>query len=390
MTISKSFLLNLYIFFRKNGFNVKLHDYLLLYQTVHSNIFKDIYKKKNINTLKRLCKSLWVKYYEDEIIFEMLFDSFNNQKTNEFINNENNINTNLKNNLKNNLESNITNENIETIHIKKNKKFPETIQYSNDNFSNEVLPEKIHYSDDNFFNNEKQKPKAQLLFSKPKYHYSLHCRPPDLEEDMYFPATRDEMRQYTQNIKLEVSIYNTKRLDINNTIKNIHDNGGKLIKFVFKNDFELSSNLIFIDKSRSMSPFDMQSEWLLTSLIMNGCIIKSNIYIFDNDMINKLYRYNNQSNNLKINELISCYKYKNNKAIIFSDAGASRGSLNAKRIRNTQFFIKQLKSAGFSIVWLNPLPEDHWYIASADLIKNYVPMFDLSVNGLKKAIMILS
>jgi uncharacterized protein len=75
--------------------------------------------------------------------------------------------------------------------------------------------------------------------------------------------------------------------------------------------------------------------------------------------------------------------------VVISDAGAARGNYDPIRILNTIAFIKALKTYTQHVVWLNPLPKDHWRNNTSEQLARYIPMFPLNRDGIYNAVEVL-
>ncbi|MBK9462664.1 MAG: hypothetical protein IPN94_25445 [Sphingobacteriales bacterium] len=82
-------------------------------------------------------------------------------------------------------------------------------------------------------------------------------------------------------------------------------------------------------------------------------------------------------------------KQPNAAVLIISDAGASGGNYNMKRIEATETFLRELYTHTLKVAWLNPMPEDRWDSSSAYIIRELCDMFEATPNGLQKAMPIL-
>jgi hypothetical protein len=72
--------------------------------------------------------------------------------------------------------------------------------------------------------------------------------------------------------------------------------------------------------------------------------------------------------------------------LIVSDAGAARGNFNEDRVEYTVKFLKQLEQSVSYYAWLNPMPNDSWQNTTAGDIASFVPMFEMSREGLNATI----
>lgn len=75
--------------------------------------------------------------------------------------------------------------------------------------------------------------------------------------------------------------------------------------------------------------------------------------------------------------------------VIISDAGAARGHYIPERVVESLGFAKALRVARAAHVWLNPLPRERWRATSAAELARYVPMFPLDLEGTHHAVNVL-
>jgi uncharacterized protein with von Willebrand factor type A (vWA) domain len=91
-----------------------------------------------------------------------------------------------------------------------------------------------------------------------------------------------------------------------------------------------------------------------------------------------------------VSEIMADFRTVRPDVLVFSDAGAARGTWNETRIEDTATFLYQLRLLGAEqFAWLNALPPDRWQGTSAGVIAQFVPMFYLDGVGLARAIGVL-
>lgn len=91
----------------------------------------------------------------------------------------------------------------------------------------------------------------------------------------------------------------------------------------------------------------------------------------------------------RLGDLLSDWADRRPAIIIVSDAGAARGSFDLDRIEYTAEFIERLTACVREFVWLCPVPKDRWAGSSADEIRRFVPMLEMSRAGLERAVDVL-
>ncbi|BAL89211.1 hypothetical protein AMIS_39910 [Actinoplanes missouriensis 431] len=70
-------------------------------------------------------------------------------------------------------------------------------------------------------------------------------------------------------------------------------------------------------------------------------------------------------------------------AVIISDGGAARGTLQTARLVGTIAMIKALRCP---VAWINPVPAHRWPGTTAEQIARHVPMSELTAEGLHRAV----
>jgi uncharacterized protein len=164
---------------------------------------------------------------------------------------------------------------------------------------------------------------------------------------------------------------------------------GKLISPVLKQQrVNQARLLLFIDSSSSMAAWS--SLWpLWQESVAQGRLGAAAIYYFSNVPLDVLYLNPSLRDPLDLEETLR--SRGKTPLLIFSDAGAARGSRNQDRIDQTQQFLNRARAESRSIVWINPLPPRRWRGTSAQVIVRQcrIPMLPLSDADLVRAVDLL-
>ncbi|MBX3157218.1 MAG: VWA domain-containing protein [Deltaproteobacteria bacterium] len=72
--------------------------------------------------------------------------------------------------------------------------------------------------------------------------------------------------------------------------------------------------------------------------------------------------------------------------VVLSDAGATRGHYDVRRVIDSLGLLAALREAGSTVVWLNPVPTIRWHRTSAAAIARHVEMFPLDREGAQRAV----
>ena len=209
--------------------------------------------------------------------------------------------------------------------------------------------------------------------------------------------------QWRQLIQVWRSLQNNKgeakatsEIDITASLKKLHEKGF-LEQPVYRTRKQNNANLItLIDHKGSMVAFKQLAQILADSAAKAG--INNHSYYFRN--VPQRYNYPEPEKCLlyvyadrgeikhePLRDILT--KQPNAAVLIISDAGASGGNYNMKRIEATEVFLTELYQHTLKVAWLNPMPEDRWDSSSAYIIRELCDMFEATPTGLQKAMPIL-
>ena len=147
--------------------------------------------------------------------------------------------------------------------------------------------------------------------------------------------------------------------------------------------------LLLLDCGGSMVPFHGLSHRLAETALQGSRLAKLQIYYFHNCPTGCLFYQPSLVKGEPIDNVLNCIRSQYTGVLIFSDAGAARGSYNQERIELTRDFLNQLRQQVRYITWLNPIPRHRWSGTSAGKIEHLLPMFEFNRQGLDQAISVL-
>ncbi|TAG60655.1 MAG: hypothetical protein EAZ28_06300 [Oscillatoriales cyanobacterium] len=203
--------------------------------------------------------------------------------------------------------------------------------------------------------------------------------------DEYLPVTSRQIQQSWRFLRRRVREGTLAELDVEGTVEKICQQGILLEPVMmpsYKNRAEL---VLLVDQGGSMVPFHHLSRQLIDKAQQGGNLTKFGVYYFYNYPEKYLYT---DPNRLKYQLVTSILESIDSRTgvLIVSDAGAARGNLNEVREEYTVKFLKQLEQSVRYYAWLNPMPNDSWQHTTAGEIARFVPMFEMSREGLNAAI----
>lgn len=202
----------------------------------------------------------------------------------------------------------------------------------------------------------------------------------------YLPVTQRQMKQMWRHLRRLTKEGIATELDIEATVNQIGRYGMMLEPVLSPVRVNRTELLLLIDQEGSMVPFHSLSVRLGHTASRGGQLGAAGIYYFHNCPVGYLYHDPLHQQAEPIENVLGRLRQNRVVALIFSDAGAARGSLNSERIEFTEAFLKQLKQHVRYVAWLNPIPKKRWLGTTAGEIAGLVPMFEATREGLDSAI----
>ena len=144
--------------------------------------------------------------------------------------------------------------------------------------------------------------------------------------------------------------------------------------------------VLLIDQSSSMEPFALIIEAFIESVLRSG--LHPQIFYFGNYPGAYLFETPERTQARPLMEVLT-NDCNGHSVLIISDAGAARGEYKITRIEKTKEFITALRENTYLYAWLNPMPIERWARTAAQDIREFVPMYHLDRNGVNDAVNIL-
>jgi uncharacterized protein len=202
----------------------------------------------------------------------------------------------------------------------------------------------------------------------------------------YLPVTQRQMKQSWRYLRQFIREGLPTELDVELTVRHIAQNGILLNPVLIPPRRNKTSLSLIIDQDGSMVAFHRLSARLVETALQGGRLGPSGVSYFHNCPIDYLYHDPHHQQPIPVQNWLDQLSHSRSVVLIFSDAGAARGSLNLDRIQETESFLKGLKQQVRNVAWLNPIPKKRWVGTSAETIAQSVPMFEISRSGMDGAI----
>jgi len=362
---------------RKAGMPLGIKDYTSL---LHA--FKGGFGVENTESLKRVCRALWVKSEEEDRLFHFHFTRMESElrhRQQQVI-----------------LQRAAEQEKREEKEERKSKslsEFPqqedtEILKTSSPEISQPKAPEPSMSPDLMKIQDETAAAQAVSAVQADVFQTdeipNIAAR--FILRGNYFPITRRQMKQTWRYLRCFVRMGNKIEIDVEATVDQISRQGIFLEPVTIPSRVNRVELLILIDRNGSMVPFHSLSERLQETALRGGKLRKTNVYYFHNVPEKWLYTDTAMIDAEKTDQVLSRVHKLHSRVLIFSDAGAARSSYNPVRIEKMTEFLQKLQNYTRHIVCLNPMPFFRWLGTSADEIKENIPMFEMSRQGFDSAI----
>jgi formylglycine-generating enzyme required for sulfatase activity/uncharacterized protein with von Willebrand factor type A (vWA) domain len=361
MTVSPP-LLKLFYGAKNAGLPLGVDQYNLAVEALVKSI-EDGFNPTDIEALKRLCQTLWVKSPKEKQIFDKCWQELlsTSRRTRNLQRQRETFDKDQENPPQLEQKERETPPKAPTLNRKDEfEKNPPQLEEK----ERETPPK-----DEPLNRREKDSETAEIQIGKA---VSVFWR-----ENYYFPVSREQLREAWQKFQPQNLPTAPTQIDIPATVEKVAKSGF-FTKPVFTQPTTLENPpqvLLLIDQQGSMTPFHPFCRHLVK--IWD----KAQVYYFKNCPTDELYRDPQLHHPEDLETVLEQFPTKNTVAIIISDAGAAKGRSVPSRWEETVDFLNVLTDEVSRVVWLNPLPRDRWFDSTAEAIAQtypeQVPMFAL-------------
>lgn len=204
----------------------------------------------------------------------------------------------------------------------------------------------------------------------------------------YFPVTKRQMKQCWRYLRRPVRQGVPTELDVEATVAKIGREGILLQPVMMPPRINRTDLVLLIDQEGSMVPFHDLSRQLVETAQRGGRLRKTNVFYFHDYPDEYLYGHPAMLDAKAVSEVLEEIGERA-VVLIVSDAGAARGNFDQERVDSTKVWIEQLQQWVRYYAWLNPMPSECWRQTTAGGIARFVPMFEMSPQGMSAAISVL-
>ncbi len=329
----------------------------------------------DVESLKRICKALWVTSPDDEHLFDYQFSQIEDELRRRYEGVQEEIQ-----------EENIKEEKLlEEAESTESSIVPEKEQPTPDLSDIRALPmesPELMQLDD-----EAEGVQVVTALQGESQEMSMTALQQQfILSGNYFPITRRQMKQNWRYLRRFVREGVCDELDVEATVHEIGRNGFFLKPVMVPRRTNQVELVLLIDQGGSMVPFHALSERLKETALRGGRLKKASVYYFHNCPQEWLFHDPGMFEAVKIETVLSRMRPSYTHILLVSDGGAARGWFNPERIEVTGEFLYMLRLRVARIAWLNPMPRRRWFGATAGEIAQDIPMFEMSRQGLDKAI----
>jgi uncharacterized protein with von Willebrand factor type A (vWA) domain len=205
----------------------------------------------------------------------------------------------------------------------------------------------------------------------------------------YLPITTRQMKQSWRYLRKAVRDGPPVELDVEATVDKVASEGRYYQPVMRPRRINRAAMILLIDQEGSMTPFHGFSRRLEETALRGGRLGQTNVYYFNNCPLDVLYCNPYFSESRPLEAVMRGLHPTRTAVLIFSDAGAARDRYSYERVDMTRAFLRRLYQSVRYVAWLNPMPSERWAHTSAAAIARSVPMFEISREGLQNAISIM-
>jgi uncharacterized protein with von Willebrand factor type A (vWA) domain len=348
-------------------FKIGADSYFLLQKA-----FLGGYGLENLDKLKAVCCSLFVKNEDQEVAFDVHFKSCGEQYENLLKQEEEKVESEKPEEKPEPDESKEKNEN--DVEDQEEKEEQESVEEEEPEEERSTTRQAGYVPAPG----EESIPNVDIngLSDRPQWH-----------QTDYEPANSRIMQQGFRTLRSKFSKSGLSReLDILATTKQI-GREGVLNTLVFETLWRNTTHLVFfIDASNSMRPFHSLVARVLHS---TSHLRHVDRYYFSNQPEETVYKSVKLQNPVRGDLVLGSLK-PDTLVVFLSDAGAARGGNNYARFERTEKFVSKIAGRTNQFVWLNPYPVHRWYGTTAELIaRQSISMFQMDRTHLRNALQCL-
>lgn len=205
----------------------------------------------------------------------------------------------------------------------------------------------------------------------------------------YLPVSQRQMKQNWRYLRRASRFGPPEELDLEATVERIAREGSFTEPVLRPRRVNRAQLVLLLDHDGSMVPFHGLSRRLAETAQQGGRLGAADIFYFHDCPVEYLYCDPYYQEGQTIAACLGRLHPVHTSLLIFSDAGAGRGRLEAERVAQTRAFLQQARSVVRHIAWLNPMPAGRWPNTTAGRIAELVPMFEISPLGMQRAIKVL-
>ncbi len=204
----------------------------------------------------------------------------------------------------------------------------------------------------------------------------------------YFPVTKRQMKQCWRYLRRPVRQGVLTELNVEATVAKIGREGILLQPVMMPPRTNRTDLVLLVDQEGSMVPFHDLSRQLVETAERGGRLRTTNVFYFHDYPDEYLYRHPAM---LDAKAFAEVFEEIGERAVVLivSDAGAARGNFDQERVDSTKAWIEKLQQSVRYFAWLNPMPTECWRQTTAGEIAHFVPMFEMSPQGMNTAISVL-
>jgi hypothetical protein len=208
---------------------------------------------------------------------------------------------------------------------------------------------------------------------------------PKLDLTGTLPVTRRQVRTAWRYFRRMQRTGAPTELDVAATVERAYRQGVFLRPVLIPRRVNLARLLILADEGGSMVPFRRVTKPLLETARHSGLALVS--ILFFHDVVGRnVFRDPLMNEPVSFREAVEGFEGAG--VLVLSDAGAARGTRDARRVRSSARFVSALRQVTPNVAWINPVPRSRWPGTTAEDVRREcgVRMFPLDREGIYAAV----
>ncbi len=206
--------------------------------------------------------------------------------------------------------------------------------------------------------------------------------------DEFLPFPRRQLEQQWRFYKKDALEPDKTRLDIRETVQNLAKEPVIFRPAYLNKRVNKARLVILIDHGINMAAFGKLSD-VVAETAVDSAGIDVDVFYFQKQPGKVLYRDKAHTEFIKLERFINKYEKESTGLLLISDGGAACQELDLDTLDAFEVFFSKTQKIFNNRVWLNPIPADRWSGTNVELLREWLPVCELTHTGFRQTINLL-